>query len=185
MIMNDPKIAISKFLSLVLRHKPDVIGATLDEEGWLSIEELIAKANEHQHPLTLELIHDVVATSDKRRFALSDDGLRIRANQGHSIPNIDLNLVESEPPALLYHGTVKAFMDSIGRSGLQKQSRNHVHLSPNRDTAIKVAQRRGVPIVLEVQAGRMNAAGYKFYLSTNGVWLTDSVPNQFLRVLTS
>ncbi|TWU48692.1 RNA 2'-phosphotransferase [Rubripirellula tenax] len=175
------RVSTSKFLSLVLRHKPEVVGMTLDEEGWLSIRDLIASANERGKHLTLELLHEVVATSDKQRFALSDDGLRIRASQGHSISGVDLKLDEQTPPDILYHGTVAPFIESIRIRGLQRRSRNHVHLSADEATAIKVGLRRGTPIILRIVAGQMQRDGHQFYLSANGVWLTDAVPTQYLR----
>lgn len=148
----------------------------LDPEGWLAIDELIANANERKYSLTLELLHEVVATNDKKRFALSDDGLRIRANQGHSVEGVELNLTPTIPPEQLYHGTVADFLESIRQQGLLKRSRNHVHLSADVETARKVGARRGRPIILTIAAGRMSLAGHPFYLSANGVWLTDCVP---------
>lgn len=170
----------SKFLSLVLRHQPEVIGMQLDFEGWLPIEELIHNANHHGRVLTLELLHEVVASCAKKRFSLSEDGLRIRANQGHSVPDVELNLECTSPPALLYHGTVAPFLESIRQQGLLKRSRNHVHLSADIETAKKVRARRGKPIILTVHAQTMHQASHAFYLSANGVWLTDSVPAVFI-----
>ncbi len=178
-------ITTSKFLSLVLRHKPETIDMQLDPEGWLPIDQLIEGANKIGKLLTIELLHEVVATNEKRRFALSDDGLRIRASQGHSIANVELNLVATEPPAILYHGTIANFLDSIRQQGLDKRSRNHVHLSDNRATAIKVGSRRGKPVILKIDSARMHAASNKFFLSANQVWLTDSVPTEFIEFPTS
>lgn len=164
----------------MLRHRPDVIGLQLDHEGWLDIDQLIKNANKHGHLMTLEILHEVVATNDKRRFALSEDGLRIRANQGHSVLGVELNLQPVIPPAILFHGTVSCFTESIRRQGLLKRSRNHVHLSADEQTAIQVASRRGPPIILTIAAHQMHAAGYQFYLSENNVWLTESVPTQYI-----
>jgi len=152
--MNKDKtlVATSKFLSLVLRHQPEVIGMTLDDEGWLAIDELIVNANQRGHDLTLELVHEIVATSDKKRFALSDDGLRIRANQDHSIAGVDLKLERQTPPDTLYHGTVAAFIESILVQGLQKRSRNHAHLSADEANAHKVGSRHTQPIIPQVTA---------------------------------
>ena len=175
-------VSTSKFLSLVLRHQPEVIGMTLDAEGWLDINALIAAANDHGTTMTLELLHDVVATNDKKRFALSDDGLRIRASQGHSVGGVDLKLEEQKPPETLYHGTVAAFIESIRSTGLEKRSRNHVHLSADEATATKVGSRRGKPIILCVDAAAMHQAGHCFFLSANGVWLVDAVPTSFLSI---
>lgn len=174
-------IKTSKFLSLILRHQPEVVGMQLDEAGWLDINELIANANARGKKLTLELLHEVVSTNDKKRFALSDDGLRIRASQGHSVAAVDLKLDEAEPPETLYHGTVAAFLASIRASGLEKRSRNHVHLSADEATATKVGSRRGKPIILHIDAAAMHHVGHQFYLSANGVWLVDAVPTNFLR----
>lgn len=179
--MKKSLVSTSKFLSLILRHKPEMIGVTLDAEGWLDIDRLIEAANQHGNNLSLELVHEVVAGNDKKRFALSDDGLRIRANQGHSIRSVDLALTPQQPPALLYHGTVAPFLASIREQGLCKRSRNHVHLSPDVKTAKTVGSRRGKPVVLVVDAAAMNTAGFEFYLSNNGVWLTDAVPTQFIQ----
>ncbi|KAA1258179.1 RNA 2'-phosphotransferase [Rubripirellula obstinata] len=173
-------VSTSKFLSLVLRHQPEVVGMQLDEEGWLEINALIDAANQHGKQLSLELLHEVVATNDKKRFALSDDGLRIRASQGHSVASVDLKLAETTPPATLYHGTVAAFIESIRSTGLEKRSRNHVHLSTDEATAIKVGSRRGKPIILQVDAAAMHQDGHRFFLSANGVWLVDAVPVEFL-----
>ncbi|MEZ6090303.1 MAG: RNA 2'-phosphotransferase [Pirellulaceae bacterium] len=173
-------VSTSKFLSLLLRHRPEVIGVTLDGEGWLCIDELITQANAHGKALTLELLHEVVATNDKQRFALSEDGLRIRASQGHSVSGVELNLEQKTPPEILYHGTVAAFLDGIRATGLHKRSRHHVHLSPDEETAIKVGSRRGKPIILRVAAETMHRDGHQFYLSANGVWLVDAVPATYL-----
>ena len=176
----DKLVSTSKFLSLVLRHRPEVIGAKLDPEGWLCIDELIVQANAHGKAITLELLHEVVATNDKKRFSLSEDGLRIRASQGHSVSGVELNLEQKTPPEILYHGTVAAFLDSIRDIGLQKRSRHHVHLSPDQETATKVGSRRGKPIILRVAAEIMHRDGHQFYLSANGVWLVDAVPVSYL-----
>lgn len=173
-------VSTSKFLSLVLRHQPEVVGMELDEEGWLDIAQLIDAANQHGKRLSLELLHEVVATNDKKRFALSEDGLRIRASQGHSVTGVDLKLAEKTPPTTLYHGTVAAFIESIRSTGLEKRSRNHVHLSADEETATKVGSRRGKPIILRVDAAAMHQGGHCFYVSANGVWLVDAVPLSFL-----
>jgi putative RNA 2'-phosphotransferase len=169
----------SKFLSLVLRHQPETIGLALDSAGWAALDELIACAGRHGRKLTRERIEQIVATSDKQRFKLSDDGARIRANQGHSLA-VDLQLAPRVPPAVLYHGTAKRNVASIRAGGLEKRARQHVHLSPDVETALKVGQRHGAPVVLEVRAAEMHAAGHAFYLSENGVWLVDCVPPEFL-----
>ncbi|MEA9415197.1 RNA 2'-phosphotransferase [Flavobacterium sp. PL02] len=178
--MNE-KIAksISKFLSLVLRHSPETINLKLDENGWADVEELIAKCSKNGNTLDSELLDYVVENNDKKRFAFNDDKTKIRASQGHSI-SVELNLNEAEPSEFLYHGTVGKFMDSIKKEGLQKMSRQHVHLSQDRETAIKVGGRRGAPQILSVRSGAMHRDGFKFYLSENNVWLTDAVPAKYI-----
>ena len=167
----------SKFLSYVLRHKPDAIGLDLDPEGWANIEELIAKAD---IPLDRDTLCEVVATSDKKRFATSTDGLFIRANQGHSIA-VNLGLEPIEPPEFLYHGTAIRFLDSIRQQGLLPQNRQYVHLSADAETATTVGQRHGKPDVLTISARQMHQRGYQFLQAHNGVWLTGKVPAQFLQ----
>lgn len=172
-------VKISKFLSYVLRHNPDAIGLTLDPHGWTSVDELLGKAEAAGTPIERGLLLRVVNENDKQRFALSEDGLRIRANQGHSL-KVDLALPESQPPAILFHGTADRFLDSIRAAGLVAGSRHDVHLSTNRETAEKVGQRHGVPIVLAVDAERMSNDGYRFRCSENGVWLTETVPPNYI-----
>ena len=163
----DNLVSTSKFLSLVLRHRPDVIGLTRDEAGWADIDALIRLAQAHK-PLTRALIEQVVKGNSKQRFAISDDGRRIRANQGHSI-EIELGLQPLAPPSRLYHGTATRFVEAIRREGLAKRSRRHVHLSADADTATAVGARHGQPSVLIVRAGEMSAAGHAFYRSENGL----------------
>ncbi len=172
-------VRASKFLSLVLRHKPESIGIALDEAGWTEVGPLLAALARRGLRLTRQELATLVASSDKQRFALSADGERIRANQGHSV-EVDLRLAPAEPPARLYHGTVAAALPGIRASGLQKRSRHHVHLSADLATAQKVGDRRGAAIILTVRALEMSAAGHLFYRSDNGVWLTDHVPVAFL-----
>lgn len=169
----------SKFLSLLLRHKPESIGLQLDASGWADIGELIQKAGKAGVHLTPGKIAAVVATSDKRRFILSDDGSRIRANQGHSI-SVDLGLLPKQPPELLFHGTAQRSLSSIKQNGIVSMNREFVHLSKDRETALAVGKRHGPPVVLAVQAGKMHRDGFAFYLSENGVWLTEHVPTAYL-----
>ena len=171
----------SKFLSFVLRHKPEAIGLVLDSEGWADIDALIACAARDGTTLDRSLIERVVNTNDKKRFALSSDGLCIRAVQGHSAESVSLTHVQAVPPSMLFHGTATRFLDSIMAKGLLAGSRHHVHLSPDAETAVRVGQRHGKPVVLLIDAAAMHAAGVKFCLSENGVWLTDHVPPAFLR----
>lgn len=172
-------IRISKFLSLILRHRPNLIGLALDRHGWAEVDELIACACRHGLALDRALIEQVVAENDKQRFSLSADGRQIRANQGHSLP-VDLQLAPVTPPALLYHGTAERFIASIKREGLRPGNRQHVHLSPDKATALAVGRRHGRPVVLIVRAAAMAAAGYSFYCAANGVWLTEQVPVAFI-----
>lgn len=169
----------SKFLSFILRHKPDEIGLSLDPEGWANVSELIALANANGRALTLDLIEEVVATNDKKRFAFSDDRARIRASQGHSVA-IELGLTPVTPPDVLYHGTATRFLDSIREKGLISGSRRHVHLSDALATAVDVGRRHGRPTVLTVRSLEMHRSGHEFYVSDNGVWLTRAVPVDFL-----
>ncbi len=171
-------VSTSKFLSLVLRHQPEIIGLPLDDAGWADIDVLIRLSQPHK-PLTRALIEQVVEENSKQRFAISDDGRRIRANQGHSI-EVELGLQPVTPPTLLYHGTATRFVDAIRREGLVKRSRQHVHLSADAGTATTVGARHGKPVVLIVRAGEMAAVGHAFFRSENGVWLTDAVPVEFI-----
>ena len=167
---------ISKFLSFVLRHQPDAIGITLDIEGWVDIAVLITAATKDGKTLDIELIRDVVATSDKKRFFISEDGLRIRAVQGHSTQSVDINYKEQVPPEFLYHGTATRFLESIYKDGLTSGSRHYVHLSQDEQTALAVGHRHGQPIVLVIKALQMHEQGFKFFRAENGVWLTSRVP---------
>lgn len=168
---------ISKYLSFLLRHQPDAIGLTLDEHGWASIDELIAKSDDPK--LSREIILLVVQTSDKQRFALDQSGQRIRANQGHSI-EVELNLSPQTPPAWLYHGTAERFLPAIREQGLLKGKRHHVHLSATPEIAKAVGARYGKPVILQIPAEKMHADGVVFYQTVNHVWLTDHVPPEFL-----
>ncbi len=172
-------VRISKFLSLILRHQPERIGLELDGDGWAEVDDLLEKSKQAGVDLDRELLELIVATNDKQRFSFSLDGTRIRANQGHSIP-VDLGLSPVQPPKELYHGTVERFLKGIKSGGLLPQDRNYVNLSIDRETAEKVGQRRGKAAILVVQAGKMHSAGYKFYLSENGIWLTTNVPVNYI-----
>jgi putative RNA 2'-phosphotransferase len=170
---------ISKFLSLVLRHQPELIGIALDAQGFTSVEDLIAKSQRHGMRFSEAELKHVVAESDKQRFALSEDGNLIRANQGHSV-TVDLALEPVSPPDVLFHGTVAKFLDAIREKGLIKGKRHHVHLSPDEATANTVGSRRGKPVILTINSARMHAEGLLFYHSANGVWLTDHVPPGYI-----
>ena len=166
-------------MSLVLRHKPEEIGLQLNEQGWAKVDELITKINTRGFLVNVEIIDKVVETNDKKRFAFNEDKTLIRASQGHSI-EVELILRETVPPDILYHGTAVKYVDSILQTGLQKQNRQHVHLSETIETAKAVGSRHGKPIILVIDTKAMQYAGFKFYLSENKVWLTNSVPVQYI-----
>ena len=170
----------SKLLSLVLRHRPELVGLTLDEGGWVGVDELLAGLAGHGRPMTRAQLEQLVATSDKQRFTLREG--RIRAAQGHSVP-VDLGLVPVEPPDLLFHGTPERNVDAVLREGLRRGARHHVHLSPDVGTATRVGARRGPPRVLAVDAAAMARDGHLFLRSDNGVWLVDAVPPPYLTLL--
>nr|WP_315445129.1 RNA 2'-phosphotransferase [uncultured Pseudomonas sp.] len=173
----------SKFLSYVLRHEPQAIGLTLDSEGWANIEALISGAARDGRTLDRALIETVVASNDKKRFSISEDGQQIRAVQGHSTKSVELQLEAKQPPETLYHGTATRFIDSINQQGLIPGSRHHVHLSAETTTASAVGQRYGTVVILKVAARQMQEQGFKFYQAENGVWLTEQVPVRFISTL--
>jgi putative RNA 2'-phosphotransferase len=177
--MKDRFIRTSKLLSLVLRHRPEKIGLNLDDEGWVSVSELIKALAAYVFPLTSEELQEVVRCNDKKRFSFSPDMLLIRANQGHSV-TVELGYEPKAPPPILYHGTAERFLASIRQRGLIKGKRHHVHLSDNTETARAVGRRYGVPVLLGINAGRMHADGYLFFRSDNGVWLTERVPLEYI-----
>lgn len=168
-----------KFLALILRHKPQTIGITLDEHGWANVDDLISGIQKDR-PFDMAMLEEIVATDDKQRYSFNADKTRIRANQGHSI-KVDVELERKTPPEILWHGTGRKYVDNIDAQGLKKKSRLYVHLSKDYETAVKVGKRHGEPVIYEVNAGQMTCDGYEFYLSANGVWLTDHVPPQYLR----
>ncbi len=172
-------IKISKFLSLILRHKPETIGLTLNENGWADTQELLKQCNTFGYKLSFEQLKTVVDINNKRRFAFSPDLTKIRANQGHSI-NVDLELKEKKPPDILFHGTAEKNIESIKEKGLNKRKRNFVHLSSDSKTAYNVGLRYGKPVILTINTGKMHEKGILFYLSENGVWLTDNVSPEFI-----
>lgn len=173
-------VKYSKFLSLILRHQPQTIGLSLDDAGWAAVPELLVKLTAHGHGMTMAELESVVLHDDKQRFSFNFDKTCIRANQGHSLQTIALGLEAIQPPDILYHGTAQRFLDSILHTGLDKRSRQHVHLSADENTAHKVGIRHGKPVILTVAAGQMHRDGFRFYCSANGVWLTDHVPKHYL-----
>ena len=175
-------IKVSRYLSLILRHKPEQAGITLDEHGWANVEELI-KGVSKKYPITIDILEEIVATDDKQRYSFSNDHMLIRANQGHSVP-VDVELEILEPPEYLYHGTAEKYIDSIMEKGLIPKSRLYVHLSEDIDTAAGVGKRHGEPVVYQINARNMHKCGFIFCKSKNGVWLVDRVPAwRLVRVL--
>jgi len=179
MINEKSHTKLSKFLSLVLRHKPETIGISLSKQGWVDTKTLIEKMNEYGKQIDLETLSIIVETNNKKRFGFSEDKSKIRANQGHSL-DIDLGYVQKTPPDILYHGTAQKYIDSIFKIGLEKRNRHQVHLSNEIETAYKVGQRHGKPVILKVLAKQMHEDGFKFFESENKVWLTDNVPVKYL-----
>lgn len=171
-------IRTSRYISMILRHQPQKIGITLDEHGWANVDELIEGVN-RTHTLDFSMLEEIVATDDKQRYSFNEDKTLIRANQGHSIP-VDVELEETIPPEYLYHGTGEKYVTSIDNIGLIPKGRLYVHLSKDIQTAVKVGSRHGKPVVYRINSKRMADDGFKFYLSVNGVWLTDRVPVEYL-----
>ncbi len=178
--MSDKYVTLGKFISLILRHKPQVAGLTLDEHGWANVDELLAGVNK-KHPMTMADLEYVVANNNKKRFSFNEDKTKIRANQGHSI-NVDVELEEAEPPAVLYHGTGEKHVASILEQGLKPMTLLYVHLSKDIETAKNVGSRHGKPVIFTVDCAAMRRDGYVFYLSKNGVWLTKSVPSHYIHL---
>jgi putative RNA 2'-phosphotransferase len=169
----------SKLLSLVLRHKPQEIGITLDEAGWTRVSDLLDALTRYGEPMSQNELEALVASSDKQRFALNADHSMIRANQGHSV-SVDLGLEPTTPPETLFHGTARRFVASILREGLSKKMRHHVHLHADHEIALVVGKRRGEAVILAIDAAGMHANGHRFYRTNNDVWLTDGVPPQYI-----
>lgn len=172
---------VSKFLSYILRHKPESIDLSLDKEGWAILNELIILCAKEGYTLNDDIILSIVNESDKKRFVISDDGLRIRAAQGHSTQQVNIRYEEKIPPLFLYHGTATRFICAIREQGLISMSRQYVHLSPDEKTAHQVGQRHGRPVVLKIKARNMYEQGFKFFQADNGVWLTVTIPSQFIQ----
>ncbi|MBA4187498.1 MAG: RNA 2'-phosphotransferase [Planctomycetaceae bacterium] len=177
------KVRVSKFLSRILRHAPEELGLTLETGGWVLIHDLLHACSVAGMNITTAELDEVVQTCQKQRFAFDEGHTKIRANQGHSA-EVDLQLEQAKPLGGLFHGTATRNLESILRDGLSKMTRHHVHLSEDVSTALKVGGRHGKPVVLEVDASRMVADGHVFFLSANGVWLVDTVPPHYLRVMT-
>lgn len=176
----DQSIRRSKFLSLVLRHQPETAFVTLDSAGWVAVDELLAGCAKARMVFTREELDHMVATNPKRRFEYNEDCTRIRASQGHSV-EVDLQYAPEVPPEMLYHGTATRFLDLIKAGGLQKMQRHHVHLADETKTTMQVGSRHGKPVMLIIQAAEMHRAGHVFYHATNGAWLVDHVPAEFIQ----
>ena len=174
-------VKASKYLSRHLRHQPGALGLTLEPGGWVAVDALLEAMRRHGVVLSRADLEEIVANNNKQRFAFDETRQRIRASQGHSVP-VDLQLTPIAPPDALYHGTGSAAVGVIQREGLRKMRRHHVHLTADVATAVNVGSRHGVPVVFLVDAGSMARDGHQFYRSENGVWLTESVPPQYLRV---
>ena len=172
---------ISRYISLILRHKPEVIGISLDEHGWANVDELIDGMNSSGNHIDMKILEEIVRTDNKQRYSFNEDKTLIRANQGHSI-NVDVELEEKEPPEILYHGTAKKYVESINEQGLIPKSRLYVHLSDDINTAIDVGKRHGEVVLYVVKSRDMHKDGHTFYVSKNGVWLTKKIPKQYLRM---
>lgn len=173
---------LSRYMSLILRHKPEVIEITLDEHGWASVNDLICGVEKNNPGFNMDILEQIVRTDSKQRYSFNDDKSLIRANQGHSI-NVDMELKEKEPPEYLYHGTGEKYVESINQDGLIPKSRLYVHLSKDIKTAENVGKRHGKEVVYRINSGQMYRDGYKFYLSKNGVWLTKEVPVKYLEIV--
>jgi putative RNA 2'-phosphotransferase len=180
--MRKDLVNISKYLSLILRHKPEMVGLSLNAEGWIEIDKLLQACEASGKQISRETLQEVVEQNDKQRFVIRDGC--IRANQGHSL-KVNLNLEPVKPPRHLFHGTAVRNLDSIAKHGLKKNSRQFVHLSKDKETAQKVGERYGEPVVLKIASQRMYADGHEFFLSENGVWLTERVPAGYLENLSS
>ena len=172
----------SKFISLILRHKPEAIGISLDEHGWANVDELISGIAK-THKMDMDILEEIVRTDEKQRYSFNEDKTLIRANQGHSIP-VDVELEEKEPPEELWHGTGEKYVSSIDQQGLIPKIRLYVHLSADTETARKVGSRHGKPVIYTIDCRKMTEDGYRFFLSANGVWLTKSVPPEYLQKIT-
>ncbi len=177
--MNKQLNNISKQLSYILRHQPKSIGLSLNEQGWANVQELITKLQQQGTGIDLATLEIIVATNDKKRFAFNEDKTMIRASQGHSL-EIELSYAPIQPPELLFHGTTYEAWQLIRTKGIMKMNRHHVHLTDNQSTAVQVGHRHGKPVVLTIKALLMYQHQFIFYQSENGVWLTDTVPPEYI-----
>ena len=170
---------LSKFLSLILRHQPEKVGITLDENGWVEIATLLDGICKSGRNVTRRQLEQVVKSNDKQRFSISDDNQRIRAKQGHSVA-VELGYQPTKPPKTLCHGTPIKYMELIRQGGLKKMQRHHVHMHADDKLAKEVGGRRGQPVLLIIRSLEMHEEGYEFFVTNNEVWLTDHVPPQYI-----
>ncbi len=177
----EQRVKRSKFLALILRHQPESVGLTLEKEGWASVDAVLGVCQKKGRGMSRAELSELVNLCPKQRYAFDETGQKIRASQGHSTEGVEMTFAKAEPPEVLYHGTIEQFLPSIFEKGLIPGSRHHVHLSADRETALNVGQRRGKPVLLQLDTGAMRAAGEDFYLSDNGVWLAERVAPEFLR----
>lgn len=177
--MND-LVKMGKYISLILRHKPELINLKIDEHGWANVDDLLKGINNSGRYISKEILDIIVNTNNKKRYQYNNDHTKIRANQGHSI-KVDVELQEKVPPNILYHGTAQKYLDKIRESGIRKMNRLHVHLSKDIETAINVGKRHGQPIVLVINTEAMIKDGFKFYYSNNGVWLCDDIDYSYVK----
>ena len=179
------KVKTSRFISLILRHRPEAVGISLDAHGWADVQALISGINRSGgHTVDMEILEEIVRTDEKQRYSFNEDHTKIRANQGHSIP-VDVELEEKSPPDMLWHGTGEKYVSSIDKKGLIPKGRLYVHLSSDIETARKVGSRHGKPVIYEIDCRKMKEDGYRFFLSANHIWLTKEVPAKYLKKTSS
>ena len=182
MEQNKNNVRLSRFISLVLRHKPSTVEITLDANGWADVRQMLAGINRTGKMLDMETLECIVREDNKKRYSFNENHSKIRANQGHSIP-VDLKLEVRTPPDVLYHGTAKRFVESIMREGLLPRKRQYVHLSTDTETAKAVGSRHGSPVILEIDAAAMAKDGFAFFLTENELWLCSEIPRQYLKII--
>jgi len=180
MLSKKEQISISKFMSLILRHKTKDFGLKFDPYGFISIEDL-AKALKRSYPdITPSQIEFVALHCPKQRFEIK--GNKIKARYGHSL-KIDLDTKPQKPSQFLYHGTSPSFVQKIKNDGLKPMRRQYVHLSKTKKQAIQVGKRRSYrPCVFKISAERAFEKGTKFY-DMGEVVLAEEISPEFLEIL--
>ena len=174
-----PDDTLGRFMSYVLRHHPEAAELTLDGEGWADVDKLMEGMTKAGRPIDRETLERIVRENNKKRYTLSEDGRRIRANQGHSV-DVHIEMEKRTPPERLYHGTADRFLDSIKEQGIRRMARQYVHLSPDVPTAVNVGSRHGKPVVLAIDTAQMAADGFDFFISANGVWQSEDIPWRYV-----